>query len=54
MRREYRRPLLLCLGVLLQLLAFRTVQVMDSGCAASALLFEWVVFLLLYKYFLLF
>ena len=48
MRREYRRPLFLCLGVLLQLLAFWRMQVVGGGCDAGALLFEGVVLLLCY------
>ena len=40
MRREYRCPLFLCRGVLLQLLTFWRMQVVGGGCDASALLFE--------------
>ena len=36
MRREYRRPIFLWVGVLLQLLALWMMQVMGGGCDASA------------------
>ena len=39
MRREYRRPLCLCLNVLL-LLVPRIVQIMGGGCDASTSFFE--------------
>ena len=40
MRREYRRPLFLCFGVLLQLFALWRMQFVGGGCDARTLLFE--------------
>ena len=40
MWREYRRPLFVWVGVLLQLLAFERTQVVAGGCSASVSLLK--------------
>ena len=51
MRREYRRPLSLCLGVLLQLLASWRVRIMGGGCDASASFLKGRVSVILYLFY---